>query len=129
MPDVHSHAAVAWVAKSSDSVFLSSLVALEVVNAIQMRVFRRERTVRQATLSIQAFEGDASNGILRLLPVPASAWDVAKKLSSKHSPTLGTRSLDIMQVAIAISFRTGTFLTFDRNQAALARAEGLAIPI
>jgi hypothetical protein len=108
---------------------MSSLAALEVVNAIQLRVFRKERTSSQAARSIRAFESDASAGVLRLLPVPASAWDVARRLSSTHSATLGTRSLDILQVAIAIALRAGTFLTFDRNQAMLARAEGLETPI
>jgi predicted nucleic acid-binding protein len=115
--------------QNTDSVVVSSLAALEVVNAIQLRVFRRERTVRQATQSIQAFESDAASGVLRLQPVPASAWDLAKTLSNRHSPVLGTRSLDILQVAIAISLRAGSFLTFDRNQAALARAEGFTTPI
>lgn len=129
MPDVHSPAAAAWAGKSSDSVVISSLAALEVVNAIQLRIFRKERTVSQATKSIRAFEDDASAGVLRLLPVPASAWDAARMLSSKHSAALGTRSLDILQVAIAIALRAGIFLTFDRNQATLARAEGLDTPI
>jgi hypothetical protein len=32
-------------------------------------------------------------------------------------------------VAIAIALRADAFLTFDRNQATLARAEGLETPI
>ncbi len=68
-------------------------------------------------------------GVFRVQPVPASAWDVARRLSKEHSATLGTRSLDILQLAIAIVLRADTFLTFDRNQAALAQAGGLQTPI
>jgi hypothetical protein len=104
---------------------VSALVALESVNAMQLRLYRKERTLRQTTDSIQAFEADLAAGVLRLFPVPAAAWDVAQKLSRSHSSALGTRSLDILQVAIALVLRADTFLTFDRNQAALAQAEGL----
>ncbi len=129
MPDDHSPAAVACILKRLDPVLVSSLVTLESINAMRLRLFRKERTLLQTTESIGALETDLSAGVLRFLPVPASAWEVARKLSAKHSAALGTRSLDILQVAIAIALRAGTFLTFDRTQAALARAEGLEIPI
>ena len=99
---------------------------LEMTNAMHLRVFRKQRTPRQAAESIDAFETDLSHGIFRLLPVPASSWDVARALSRTHCAQLGSRSLDILQVAIAIVLRADTFLTFDRNQAALAQAAGLA---
>lgn len=112
-----------------EPILVSSLVVLEAVNAMQLRVFRKERTVRQTTESIEAFESDIAAGVLRVLPVPASAWTVAQRVSRTHSARLGTRSLDILQVAIAIVLRADTFLTFDRNQAALAQAEGLTCEI
>ena len=93
------------------------------------RFVGKERTVRQTTESIEAFESDIAAGVLRVLPVPASAWTVAQRVSRTHSARLGTRSLDILQVAIAIVLRADTFLTFDRNQAALAQAEGLTCEI
>jgi predicted nucleic acid-binding protein len=129
MPDGHSSEAATRAMNLSEAIIVTSLVALEAVNAMQLRVFRRERTVRQAADSIKDFEADISAGVLRLLPVPIAAWDVAQKLSREHSARMGTRSLDILQVAIAIVVRADTFLTFDRNQATLARAEGLQTPI
>jgi hypothetical protein len=112
-----------------EPILVSSLVVLEAANGMHLRVFRKDRTASQTTESIQAFEADLSAGVLRLMPVPASAWDVARRLSTEHSATLGTRSLDILQLAIAIVLRADTFLTFDKNQVALARAEGLQTPI
>jgi predicted nucleic acid-binding protein len=129
LPDDHSPQAAALVANLPDSVLVSALVALESVNAMQLRLYRKERTLRQTTDSIQAFEADLAAGVLRLFPVPPAAWDVAHRLSRSHSSTLGTRSLDILQVAIAIVLRADAFLTFDRNQAALAQAEGLKTQI
>jgi hypothetical protein len=91
--------------QDTEPVVISSLVNLECTNAILLRVFRRERTERQAALSIEAFESDLAQGILRLQPVPASVWDTATRLAKKHSSRIGTRSLDILQVAIALALR------------------------
>ena len=85
--------------------------------------------VRQTTESIKAFESDIAAEVFRLLPVPASAWTTAQRVSRTYSAKLGTRSLDILRVAIAIVLRAGAFLTFDRNQAVLAHAEGLSTQI
>ncbi len=88
----------------------------------------------QATLALDVakplhnFKTDLRRGILNLASVPPAAWDTARELSRTHSAKLGTRSLDILQVAIAIALRADAFLTFDRNQAALAHAEGLRTP-
>jgi hypothetical protein len=65
----------------------------------------------------------------RVFPLPASAWDTARALSRSHTANLGCRSLDILQVAIALVVRADAFLTFDRNQVALAQALGLKIDI
>jgi predicted nucleic acid-binding protein len=125
MPDDHSAKAAALIVNLAEPVTMSSLVALECVNAMQLRSYRKERTPRQTTDSIDAFESDLAADVFRLFPVPPASWQVAQRLSRSHSSALGTRCLDILQVAIALALRAGTFLTFDRNQAALAQAEGL----
>ena len=48
-------------------------------------------------------------------------------LSALHSETLGTRSLDILHVAAALTLGLA-HLTFDTRQAALARIAGLKVP-
>lgn len=49
-----------------------------------------------------------------------------ERLSALHSEKLGTRSLDILHVAIALSLGCETFLSFDKRQIALAKKAGLA---
>lgn len=90
IPDDHSVEAANRMLSFPEPVLVSSLIVLEAANAMHLRLFRKERTVRQTAESIQAFEADLSAGVLRLLPVPASAWDVARRLSAQHSATLGT---------------------------------------
>jgi predicted nucleic acid-binding protein len=102
---------------------------LEATNAFELRIFRGQGTRLNATKAARDLEADAQRGVLRVLPVPASAWDVARRLSTEHSANLGTRSLDILQLAITIALRADTLLTFDRSQVALARAQGIQTPI
>jgi predicted nucleic acid-binding protein len=102
---------------------------LEATNAFELRIFRGQGTRLNAAKATRDLEADVQRGVLRVMPVPASAWDVARRLSAAHSATLGTRTLDILQLAIAIMLRADTFLTFDRSQVALAQAEGLQTPI
>jgi predicted nucleic acid-binding protein len=125
VPDSNSTKAIA-TADLSPAIIASSLGFLETTNAFQLRVFRGQGSPQNAAKALRDFKADIERGVFRMLAVPPSAWTVALRLSHGHSPNLGTRSLDILQVAIAISVRAGTFLTFNRNQAALARAEGLA---
>lgn len=116
--------------QQGDSDFVISLLCrIEVTNAIELRAFRKERTSREVSASIEAFDTDIQAGIFACLPVPPSAWDMALKLSRNHTAKIGTRSLDILHVASALAFKASAFLTFDRNQAKLARAAGLELPL
>jgi predicted nucleic acid-binding protein len=108
---------------------ISALVSLEVTNALELWVFRRQATRLEATKALAAFDSDVASGIFRLLPIPPAAWDAARKICRNRSADLGTRSSDVLHVGVALVFDADTFLTFDRNQAALARAEGLATPV
>lgn len=56
-------------------------------------------------------------------------WDAVMArfatLSSKHTPTLGCRTLDILHVAFAMELHCKHFITCDVRQAALVKAAGL----
>jgi predicted nucleic acid-binding protein len=72
---------------------------------------------------------DLAAGVLAVAS-PALMDIVAEgeRLSALHSEKLGTRSLDILHVASAVVLGSTSFVTFDRRQAALARASGLKVP-
>jgi predicted nucleic acid-binding protein len=53
--------------------------------------------------------------------------DTSIDLSKKHSATIGSRSLDILHVASALSINADRFLTFDDRQTRLAELAGLTI--
>ena len=110
-------------------ILVNSAVVLETTNALELRIFRGQATRQDAEKALHNLEVDIRHGVLNVTSVPPITWDTARDLSRTHSAKLGTRSLDILQVAIAIVLRADTFLTFDRNQAALAQAEGLKTQI
>jgi predicted nucleic acid-binding protein len=120
---------VAAASSIKSPILVSSAVVLESTNALELRVFRGQASRLDVGKALHNFEIDVQRGVLNAAPVPPAVWDTARNLSRTHSATLGTRSLDILQVAIAIVLRADTFLTFDRNQAALAQAEGLTCEI
>lgn len=56
-----------------------------------------------------------------------AAINRASELSRRHTPTLGTRSLDVLHVACALELQLRHFLTFDERQRQLAAAVGLKL--
>lgn len=107
----------------------SHLHELEMKNALQLKLFRREATATAVDASGLSIDEDFADGVLSR---PELNWfDVfrrASTLAREHSSTTGARSLDLLHVASALVLETTTFLTFDDRQARLARAAGLKAP-
>ncbi len=55
------------------------------------------------------------------------AFRIASHLSERHSAWVGTRSLDVLHVAVARSLRAAEFVSFDLRQRSLAAAIGLVV--
>ncbi len=125
LPDVHSPAAWA-VMKSRPRLFLTPLHELELVNAIQLAVFRKFIGRTQAKSVLRDFELDRGS-VFDLTPMPIESYTRAEQLARRHTSTLGTRSLDIFQVATALVLKPDVFFTFDERQRRLAKAERLRV--
>ncbi len=125
LPDSHSPAA--WAAmKSRPSLLLTPLHELELVNAIQLAVFRKLISKSQAKSVLRDFEQDRS-GVFELTPMPVESYTRAEHLARRHTSTLGSRSLDILQVATALVLKPDVFFTFDERQRRLAKAVRLHV--
>ena len=100
----------------------------EFVNAIELRVFRKEISSAQAERSLRDFQQDfdaGSFGVRR--PVPAASYERALSLSRRYTRQTGTRGMDVIHIAIALEVRAEVLYTFDRLQGKLAERAGLAI--
>jgi predicted nucleic acid-binding protein len=125
LPDVHSPAAWA-VMKSRPHLYLTPLHELELVNAIQLAVFRNFIRSTQVKSVFRYFEQDRSN-VFELTPMPIESYARAEQLARRHTSSLGARSLDILQVATALILKPDVFFTFDNRQRRLAKAERLRV--
>lgn len=127
-PDAHTDAAIARMGRAKEPIPLIWLHQLELRNALRLRVFRREITAAQRDAALNAFLADAAGGIYAAAdPVLGAVMMEAERLSALQSEKLGTRSLDILHVAAALVLGASEFWTFDKRQAALAKAAGLKV--
>jgi multisubunit Na+/H+ antiporter MnhE subunit len=105
-----------------------SLHRVELRNALSLAVFQQRITLAQAEVAWMQVQEDLKTGVL---VAKADAWDKlvaeAETLASTQTPTLGTRTLDVMHVAGARVAGATDFCTFDCKQAKLAQALGLQV--
>jgi len=117
-----------WFKKNNEAIPLTSIHDLEFQNAINLKQFRSEIAQNEADFILSKFNSHESKGVFYR---PRLNWsDVFKQaviLSRKHTVKTGSRSLDILHVASAISIKADKFLTFDERQAKLASLAGLTI--
>jgi PIN domain len=82
---------------------LTPLVELELRNAFNRSVQRRRITAAQRDALWQDVEADIASGFLVPTPIPADELHKkARQLSDRHTPALGTRSLDLLHLAAAL---------------------------
>lgn len=127
-PDANSAPAAARMSQATLPVLITSLGELELTNALQLRLFRRDLTAAEIKAASAAFRKDVESGVFALHALPAVAFARALQLARRRTPRLGPRTLDILHVASALVLRVHTFYTFDRTQRKLAQVEGLATP-
>jgi len=100
---------------------------LEITNAISLRHFRGELNATEAKAAYTLFQKDVEGGVIQIRPIPSAVYGHAKQIARRRTPRFGTRTLEVIHVAIALQFRAEAFYTFDARQAKLAKAEGLTI--
>lgn len=117
-----------WLKKNNEAIPLTSFHELELINAIHLKQYRSEITPDEIRLIMSRFEEHEINGIYYR---PQLDWPAilvhAIDLSKKHSTSIGSRSLDILHVASALSINADRFLTLDDRQSRLAAIAGLKI--
>lgn len=126
-PDANSAAAAELMHAAQEPLLISTLCQLEAVNAVRLRVFRKEISSRQAESSWRDFANDLSSGVFQLRALPESAFERALLLSRQLTPKLGTRTADLLHVAAALELGAAAFFSFDLHQRKMAQAAGLAL--
>ena len=120
--DSNSSSAIALMASSPGQHIISTFGELEALNALQLRVFRKEITSQQANASWRDLQSDVRNGVLAVRALPDQVFERAYALSLKTAARLGTRSADLLHVAAALEMEADCLYSFDRQQRKLAQA-------
>jgi len=126
-PDANSAAAARSMRASSGDRFVTTLAELEVVNAMGLRVFRKEVSAAQARSSLGDFEKDLREGIFQLRGLPEPVFGRADQLSRQTTAKLGTRTADILHVAAALELGADYLYSFDQQQRKLAQTVRLKL--
>lgn len=128
-PDAHTERVAKFMDKQRAPISFSWLNQVEFRNALRLRVFRKEITAAQSDHSLNLLLADLSAGIFKNVELDHSTVLIeTERLSAQHSEKLGTRSLDILHVAMAVTLGSERFLSFDTRQVKLAKLAGLKVP-
>lgn len=107
---------------------VTPLSLLELRNAFNRSVQRQRLTVMERDALWMDVEADIAGGFL--VPVTVASDELhqkARQLSDRYTPTLGTRSLDLLHVAAALVLEAKEFFSFDDRQRRAAASEGLKV--
>jgi predicted nucleic acid-binding protein len=119
--DVNSADAAGTMAAFSADRLLTTFGELEVVNAMGLRVFRKEVTPALAQSCLIEFEKDLRDGVFQLRELTDPILERARQLSRQTTAKLGTRTADLLHVAAALDLGVDYLYTFDLHQRKLAQ--------
>lgn len=120
-PDANSTAAVRTMQAVAGDRFVSTFGELEVVNAMGLRIFRKEVSAAQVQSSLTDFEKDLRSGVFQLRGLPEPVFERARLLSRQTTAKLGTRTSDLLHVAAALELGVDYLYSFDQQQRKLAQ--------
>ena len=124
----YSREASDWLKANNEAIPLTKFHELEFINAIQLKQFRNEIKPEESDNILSKLEEHEKRGIFfRPLLDWSAIFNNAINMSRKHSSIAGSRSLDILHVAAALTISTDRFLTLDEKQSNLAGNAGLKI--
>jgi hypothetical protein len=81
--------------QAAGPLLVTTFTEFEFVNALGLRVFRKEVSDAPAQSSLADFEEDLRNGVFQLVPLPDQLFGRARELSLRTTHRLGTRAADL----------------------------------
>lgn len=106
----------------------TSLHEVEFANGLNLKLFRKEAAAAAVAATLAAFRADGEAGVLhRVQPAWPTIFAATLRMSAAHSSTIGTRTLDLLHVATALTLQVTEFVTGDDRQAEAAIKEGLEV--
>ncbi len=124
----HSLEVADWLKRNNEAIPWSGFHSLEFTNAIHLKEFRREITPDESQHIKARFSEHEERGVYYRPELDwAETFGLAVDLSARYTIETGTRALDILHVAAALTLKADRFLTFDERQSKIADLELMAI--
>jgi predicted nucleic acid-binding protein len=130
-----SPAAIARMKQIPQPLPVTSLLLFEFRQSVRLQVFLRAKdrkkgfTKAEGEAMLRDLRADLSSGVIAVVPVDwTEVHNLAEMLSAKYTESGGHRFADLLHVATALQLGAQQFLTFDANQRAIARFEGMKTP-
>jgi uncharacterized protein len=120
-----------WFFRPGTRHFISELTIVEMLSVFARQV--RERVILESDYRQfrDLFAAGVLNGLLTVEPVEGVHFSRARQLVEKHGTSRSIRTLDAIQLAVALELReqghADYFMCADRALCALAELEGLAV--
>lgn len=112
-------------------IFISRLSEVELHSAIGGKLRVGTITAEQAEVLADRFDGDLTDGEFRLAAVTSRHFEAARELIRRFAATHGLRTLDALQLAVALDLRRGGgiehLVTADKVLCKVAAVEGLSV--
>lgn len=122
----YSKEAADWLKSNNKAIPLTLFHELEFNNALNLKKFRAEITNKEISLILRYFVEHKGKGIFYHPPINwTDTFKYALELSTRYTGSTGSRSLDILHVALALTIQADKFLTFDKRQSELAAISGM----
>ncbi len=120
-PDANSTAAARILQIRKNIHLVSTFAELEAVNALELRVFRKEISRAQGKSSLRDLQNDLRQRVFQLFRLQEGAFERAQQISRQTTARLGTRTADVLHVAAALEVKADCLYSFDRRQRKLAQ--------
>ena len=103
------------------------VLEMELMNALQLKVFRKELGEADAALQQALFYERKAKGFYYVPEIARAELMSDFKRLSAHTAKLGCRTMDILHVAFACQLRPNLFISYDQRQKQLAQIAGLTV--
>ncbi|MGH9752037.1 MAG: type II toxin-antitoxin system VapC family toxin [Blastocatellia bacterium] len=110
---------------------ISRLAVVEIHSAFARKVRTHEITDADFRLLISLFRADVAQKVVKVARMKFGHFQEAARLIEKHAMTKSLRTLDSIQLAVALDLhrrgRLDHFVSADKDICAIAQIEGLAV--
>jgi uncharacterized protein len=109
---------------------ISRFTVIELHSVLAKKVRTGALTTTEFNAIARRFRGDVGARRLRVIRLVVAHFRLAEQLIRRHGPTKNMRTLDALQLAVALRFNTSNAIQFvcaDHSLCAIAGLEGLKV--